>query len=179
MPVPQGFHDFSLYLTDLKYAVLHQSINTNALTNITLNNCAVSDMDGKIFLSVPSSTGSATVVKTSSDKSQEITAIKLDSYSPILNRRIKLLKIDVEGHEFSVLKGATQIFSDGLVDFCLCEIWHSSTIPFEENDSVKFFKHYGYEPFQVRKRFSIFPYLKNVSKEKPTFTSYDYLFKKI
>jgi FkbM family methyltransferase len=160
--------------------LLHQSIDANALTNITLNSFAVSDIDGKIFLSVPtSSSGSATVTKTNLDKSQEITAIKLDSYSPLINRRIKLLKIDVEGHELAVLKGASQIFSQKLVDFCLCEIWHSPTTPFEENDSVKFLKSHGYEPFQVRKRFSMFPYIKSLANEKPLFESYDYLFKRI
>ena len=39
-----------------------------------------------------------------------VECIRLDSIKYLLNNKIKILKIDTEGYEFEVLKGAKEIF---------------------------------------------------------------------
>jgi FkbM family methyltransferase len=118
-------------------------------------NVAVSEKAGTVNLSVPlNNTGSAEIVKEDNGKSFIVESIRIDSLEELIGIPIKLLKIDVEGHEYSVLRGAEKLLRSGTIENILIEIWHTSTEKFMENDSVKLLINNGYIPYQVIKQFS-------------------------
>lgn len=83
--------------------------NTKHSKNIKVSNHAVSDIKGKIFIESfdtgrPGNYGSIRL----SDKGKSVNTIKLDDLDI---EPPDLIKIDVEGHEWSVLNGAQQIIT--------------------------------------------------------------------
>ncbi len=92
----------------------------------------------------------------------ECTLKPLDDEGEIRNKDIGLLKIDTEGHELSVLKGAENFISEQK-PVILMEDWFSSKG--NESDSIKFLRKLGYKNFLVpetypnRRKLSKFGYL--------------------
>lgn len=85
------------------------NIALNNFKNIGIENLAVSDTQGVLFfeLSSNNNSGSTYMSKNSIGKMQEINAIRLDDY--VENKemtKLDLIKIDVEGFEHNVIKGA-------------------------------------------------------------------------
>lgn len=87
----------------------------NGFTNVIVENLAVSNHSGALKLFVPGESDSpgASLEQGIAEKTQchieTVQTITLDTY--VLNRikqPIKVIKIDVEGHESSVIKGAKQ-----------------------------------------------------------------------
>lgn len=87
-------------------------LNRNILLNnihIHSENLAISEKAENVYFSdYPSNNlGKSSIVKSKS--SQLINAISLDDYDKRLDK-VSLVKIDVEGHEFSVIKGMKKFF---------------------------------------------------------------------
>lgn len=124
--------------------------------NIILNEMAVSDRTGKAkinFLLPPHASGSSIAsVAPFPQKIININTTRLDDYikeNKIDN--ISLIKIDVEGYEFSVLKGLEGYFENtSYRPLIICEICPS---PLIENDNrenmLRFMKKYGYETYNI------------------------------
>ena len=100
--------------------------NTAGRSGIITNNFGFSDYDDKVLLYTnKEASGLASVyqrnlaqMSISMEKSEEILLFTADNYCLENNiNRIHLLKIDVEGHELNVLKGAAKLLSDGAVEF--------------------------------------------------------------
>lgn len=125
-PVPEIFNQFSYHCS------------ANALNSgLVLNNIALSKEPGLEYIHIPyESMGSATLVQGGINnlrgKQKRISVTSLDEY--VSNHRIKridLIKIDVEGHEFEVLQGATRTLSrDSPNIICEC-------LPIGDNDSTE------------------------------------------
>ena len=101
------------------------SSNISATKNVSLYNIGLSDSDHVMDLHTSShSSGMASVYKRNLEhidvkqgQSQRVTLTSLDSFCNMYGiARIDFLKMDVEGHEFSVLKGATRMLEEGLID---------------------------------------------------------------
>ena len=100
---------------------LNNNIALNGYENIHLHDYAVGDFTGKnVFYKVDKSLGAtanSTLVKNEKIvgdlkkyvKEETVNVIELDKF--LENKKIKFMKIDVEGFEFNVLKGAIEIIS--------------------------------------------------------------------
>lgn len=98
--------------------------NTTSLQNITLNNLGLSDKFGEaiLYYDAPGS-GLASLVKRdlgfldrSFDCKEAITLSTVDAYCNEKNiTEIHLLKIDVEGHELNVIKGAERMIKENKI----------------------------------------------------------------
>ncbi len=84
---------------------------------ITIEHLGVSDQPGELSLQVPISKrgtspgASFSAPNLGESRVEQVQVVTLDNYFAELDQPIRFLKIDVEGHELSVLKGAQQILS--------------------------------------------------------------------
>ena len=85
-------------------AIIRRNIELNAIANVTLRENAVGDKRGRIAMGNVSN--SAVVRPSFFRRSIEVEAVRLDDFA---HENPTLLKIDVEGFEVAVLKGATEI----------------------------------------------------------------------
>tara|TARA_B100001248_G_C27374270_1_gene453332 strand:- start:402 stop:1082 length:681 start_codon:yes stop_codon:yes gene_type:complete len=82
--------------------------NLSKIKNIRCHNIALGEADGEAFLTRPDSDLCGQVVNTQEKNSSSISVRRLDGFCIVENiSAIDLLKIDVEGNELSVLKGAS------------------------------------------------------------------------
>ncbi len=101
-------------------ALLAENIQSNRRNNVTVVNAAISDKAGVLrFSNVPSSSINH-VLKDNERDGIEVPAIRLDDYAETHNLHPVGLKIDVEGHEVPVLKGARKILTNS-VEFAFLE----------------------------------------------------------
>ncbi len=157
--------------------MLKKSLHDNHLENVHLHNCAVTDFVGSINLRVPNNnSGSGKVFIDSALSSQVVEAVTLDSVDELRGKNIKLLKIDVEGHEYQVLKGAQRIFKENKPENILIEIWFNPDIPFNELPTTKFLLKHGYKAYQLIRQFGVFPLFKEVIGNNINQSSFDYCF---
>jgi FkbM family methyltransferase len=88
------------------------------LTNVTINGAAVSDANGEMPLFIPGNedSPSASLEKAIEDrekcKSVKVPVVSLDRYFENQPGRIGAIKIDIEGHELAVLRGAERILQE-------------------------------------------------------------------
>jgi len=127
----------------------------NNINNISIQNLAVSDKSGFLKLGVPEAfnqnRGISSIVTDNDEianKSSVLTvqASTLDEFLVDIN--VGVLKIDVEGHEIQVLKGAENLLKTGRIRDCV----------FEEHNSypttvTNYFESMGYQVFRIAKGF--------------------------
>lgn len=105
---------------------LKRSIAKNNFRNIQVYNCALGSEDTELMLTIPKyHSGKASLVRTSnSDQTLQVKVPvhRLDEILPESVRKIRLIKIDVEGFEYEVLKGATALFQRCPPDAVVFEI---------------------------------------------------------
>ncbi len=159
------------------FILLNRSLRENKITNVQLHQCAITDFVGTINLHIPiNNTGSASVSNNKSFSSQEVKASTLDSYKDLKKIKIKLLKIDVEGHEYSVLKGAEDTFRINKPENILIEVWPTKEVPFSSLEVTRFLTKHGYTAYQLVRRFSLFPSLRKIENSTINKHSSDFLF---
>ncbi len=91
------------------FDLLHRSIGSNQLTNVEVVRAAVGPQSGRLHLDVSGACPSAT--DRMSNDTIAVAMISLDDYlEKACNvNRVKLLKVDVEGFEASVIRGACHL----------------------------------------------------------------------
>lgn len=98
--------------------------NVQSHHNVTLVEAAVGEQKGvaELFLSDKANVDHR--MYDSGDRRQKIgvALVSLDEYFPA-GTRIDFIKIDVQGHEYSVLKGAVRILKENPQVVCLLEFW--------------------------------------------------------
>ena len=101
------------------FEILKKNVNVNGYQNVTLNNKAVSDKDGKLTLYITGRTSTENFlfkpenfVGSSKIKDTiEIDSITLDEYFRDFKGQINFLKMDISGAEPRVIKGMGSILS--------------------------------------------------------------------
>ncbi len=133
------------------------NIHANNFTNIDVNSNALSSVDGKDFLMMPKirfhlrprrngsgvQLGRSPIVRNINrwQRGQDVIVSTLDSQIPKhLYEKIKVVKIDVEGSELSVLMGATQILAKSQSKLIIESLDNSTTI-----NLVNFLQEFSYK----------------------------------
>lgn len=126
------------------------SLNAELADNISCHNVGLSDRDGSGILSVPQENfGRSTLSDQRNARSIDVRLVMLDTFCEFNN--LKLLKIDVEGHEYRALCGARQVIKR-----------HQPIILFEQHindfsegksEVVSLLEEMGYKDFAVIKKY--------------------------
>jgi FkbM family methyltransferase len=96
--------------------------NLSKRKNIICHNFAIGEADEEAFLTKTDSDLCGQVVKVQENNSTSISVHRLDRFCQVENiSAIDLLKIDVEGNEVSVLKGASGMFERNAIKAILLE----------------------------------------------------------
>jgi FkbM family methyltransferase len=130
---PQG-RILSLEANPASAAIIRESAKLSQRDNIDVIQCAVSSHAGSVVFHVngkKDSNGAILTTKTTNmlllndEKNIEFT-VPSDTLDNILSEKninsARIIKIDTEGHELHVLKGAHRFLKCGLVDFIICEL---------------------------------------------------------
>ena len=106
-------------------ALLAANAARNGLENrIEIVGQALSDSAGTLTLALPDGeSGQASVHPDATARGTETFTVPSSTLDALLGeRRVRLLKIDVEGHELAVLEGASRVLASGQVDYLLVEV---------------------------------------------------------
>ncbi|HUA81746.1 MAG TPA: FkbM family methyltransferase [Dyella sp.] len=128
------------------------SLNAELTDNMTCYNVGLSDREGTAILSGPANNfGRSTIGEWRDARSVDIKLVTLDSFSELEN--VKLLKIDVEGHEHKVLSGA-KTFIRKHKPIILFE-QHIDDFENGESKILSLLKELGYKDFATVRRYPL------------------------
>jgi FkbM family methyltransferase len=101
---------------------LDRNLALNGASNVEVHRIALSDSGGKAKLTMTETgnIGTASLFATDSGEGEIVDTGRLDEIVP--KRRFKLLKMDVEGAELRVLRGAEKLLQAGRIENILFEI---------------------------------------------------------
>ena len=133
------------------FALLEQNIRNNRLTNVTTDPLALSDSPQALALHrfAGLGTGHTSVSTLHRDDYETIVcpAVTLDSYlDSHAVRKVTILKLDVEGSELAVLRGARGLLGGVAPPMCILEVnmETSAACGYHPTDLLAFFRRYGY-----------------------------------
>ncbi len=106
------------------YARLRDNITLNAYANVVAHPLALADCPGQaVFYLNAENEGASSLLAECGTASCIVEVSTLDHvFADGLTRRPRLLKLDVEGVEMSVLRGGKRFFTDWAPDLVFCEI---------------------------------------------------------
>jgi len=139
---------------------IHRNVGLNHFENRVIeNSVAVTDSETTLELHLPSSrdnTGWASIVSTPSRNSSiKVEAMNLDTYVQRNEiRKIKLIKIDIEGAELLALHGMSTILSDDDPPMIYFEI-NSPLLEkqkIESNDIKQYLARFGYKLYKLKQK---------------------------
>ncbi len=138
--------------SELKYNVDNWQEQLNTVQFFS-KNVAVSEQKGTVQLQIPDAfadnRGLASVISVAevTDKSIIIESCSLDDLF-LKSREIGIMKLDVEGHELQVLKGAKQLFQQQQIRDCVFEEHREYPTPV-----TTFFEDMGYKILRIQRSF--------------------------
>lgn len=151
-------------------------LNTSSINNIMSNNFGFSDTEtSKLLYSNKEKSGFSSLYNRelshlgiSMNINEEIKLSTIDVYCRNNNiSRIHFLKLDIEGHELKVLKGAKQMINSGKIDFIQFEMGGCNI------DSKTYFRDFYY---LLKDKFRIYRILKNGLIEIPKYKETNEIF---
>ncbi len=124
------------------------SARLNGYRNVSVHAIALSDTSGQMTLVVPiDNAGAASLVGGQSGRTATVNVERTDAFLRSIGvGDVRLLKIDVEGHEAAVIAGATSALQASGPDVVLFEE-HGS--PAHLQASVRLIQDFGYEVFAI------------------------------
>ena len=122
------------------YKYLVANIKLNDVKNVKALNIGLSSSSGKLrfFADTPEHSGSSKITE---DGDREIEVVPLDRFDL---PEVELIKIDVEGHELDVLKGAERTLKN--TKRVICEIWEDSP---RRQQTLDFMEKLGFQNKQI------------------------------
>jgi len=124
-------------------------INTSDVSNISIFNFGLSDTNSEATMySLPINVGGSTIIKKDEQApiASSLYKIQLRQLDDLgIVSKVRLIKIDVEGHELSVLRGSEKVIRENR-PFVLFEYIPSSEFS-SDSDVMKLLKEFGYKEF--------------------------------
>ncbi len=138
-------------------AYLARACRAAGLANVAVEAAGVSERAGRLVLHVPGSEGPSpgasfepAVAAQSAGRDVAVPVVSLDEYFRAEPRRVAAIKVDVEGHELAVLRGAREVLEKHApVVVFECEARHAGEDGLRA--ALAFFAERGYEGFFVRR----------------------------
>lgn len=155
---------------------IRRSLGLNGRKNVTLHNVALTDQPGEMTLHVPfDNSGRASLIRPNRPLYEvQIEAVNMSEYFRQLDiSDIRLLKIDVEGHEEDVFRGGESTLRSTPPDVILFE---EHKKPIQDQPVVSFLSNLGYEILAIPRAnlfMSTFPL--NGTEHKSCSASHDYV----
>lgn len=95
---------------------LHKACQQSGFTNVQIENLALSDVEGEFVLYVPGDSNSpgasleSSIAQKTNCHQETVSVTTLDTYADAkVKTPVRVIKIDVEGHELAVVKGALRL----------------------------------------------------------------------
>ena len=139
------------------YKILCNNLSINKLNNVNAHNKAVSDKSGSIlpfYAQINSNNMGLSSFNLNPDISEyeivEVSCVGLDDFVEKETKRIKVLKVDTQGSELSVLYSATRVLKNDrpVVFFEFESEYHSSEL--EGSALVSFFQELDYSLYSIQ-----------------------------
>ncbi len=135
---------------------LKDSIAYNQLSNVTLHPVAIGDQSGMLELHVPvGHSGAGSLVRKEGDRalleSVQVPVKTIDSIFPAMGP-IRLVKIDVEGFEPQVLRGAERLFSHNPPDAMIVEL-NGYEYSADDHPTIQILSRLGYRLLGIEKSY--------------------------
>jgi FkbM family methyltransferase len=156
-PIPKTFN----------YLLKH--IELNDAKKIIPNNLALSESNGEVeFLWHDGELGASSMVnirELDNIKNIKCNTMKLDDYVEQKKINVDFIKIDVEGSELLVFKGAKNVLQDSQpIIFCEMLRMHAKKFNFHPNETILLLENYGYKCFS-RSKNKKFEEIKEMTEE--------------
>ena len=132
--------------------LFQQSIKANLYNQIILHPVGLSDRNGKMSLKVPKNNyGKGSLSRDyPAAETIEIPIFKLSEYMKKYQlESIRLMKIDVEGHETQVIKGALELFKKVTPEVIIFEFNEKNKKLLWKNDIIQILHSIGYEFYEI------------------------------
>jgi len=137
------------------FSLLKNNVALNKKDNIRVINMAVSDSPGKmtLYLYKKYNLGRHSFIRQrNSIGTAEVETIQLDGFlkeQGLADRKIKLIKIDIEGYEFAAMSGAKQSLAH--TDFLMTEFSPGMMKKISQNpmDYINLIKSFGFTPWVI------------------------------
>lgn len=130
--------------------ILHQNLNLNGVSNVTVFPLALDSEDRKANLYLSPVTGTCHQLYDPKEDwlSVEVSASRLDS----VLFKVDFMKIDVEGYEAHVLRGASELIESGNPLSMIVEVWPSKIRETGEDplDFLKWLQSQGFRFWMVK-----------------------------
>lgn len=133
-------------------SMLTESAFLNGFAHLYVHRTALSDHDGRMSLRLdPANSGKASLSRTEPVAGRTVRVRRAaDALEELRLGPVRLLKLDVEGHEAEVLDGAAGWLARRPADFVLFES-HRQPTPFRRRAAVRILAELGYEFREVRR----------------------------
>jgi FkbM family methyltransferase len=152
------------------FELLQHHVGTNKLTNVHLNRCALSETcsEAELYLACPDNVGQSSFRRPHnySGKAVTVPCLTLDDYADERGLKINVIKIDVEGAELSVLRGAGKILSGSAKPSLIVEFWEEFQREYGSSctEMAAFLNEHGYKLFWITDA-GLLPYAQGTEKQ--------------
>lgn len=142
------------------YNVLQKNLKLNGLTNVYIFQKALGDKEGEGKLFLGQTIGNFSLVKTYEKEIgyQTVEIVEGDQFVKEQNLPIpKVVKIDVEGYEYSVFQGLRNTLSHPNCEIICCEV-HQNLLPLGITGEkiLELIKSFGFRQFDAYKRTNVY-----------------------
>lgn len=145
------------------FKVLIENLNRNAIDGVAAMNMAVSSSTGEVQFDM--SAGGRANFKITKAQGKEVSAVAATTLDDYCNekgiREIDLLKVDTEGFEQEVFKGAAELLSRAgilRVYFEFCPILETASGA-QVGDAVRYLEEHGFKIFKITESAGLEPFM--------------------